>query len=154
MGGRYNLARSETRFAEPLDRVDAKRDTRLVPSFTDKCIPFEFVNMVAFEQVLDPRNCPQRGHLTDSFRNKWPIIMAKAHLRLVTPATVKRTVTLFVGRMASFARANTLPSAQNPLHRQIVGSLSPWLRKHAQNDGVRILELPVPDSLDLPIPRF
>jgi hypothetical protein len=42
--------------------------------------------------------------------------------------------------------------AQNLLHRQIVESLGPWLRNSAQNDGVRILELPVPENLDLPIP--
>jgi len=46
--------------------------------------------------------------------------------------------------------------AENALHRRIVGSLTPWLRQHAQNKGVRILELPKPTNIDLPmdIPHF
>jgi hypothetical protein len=37
------------------------------------------------------------------------------------------------------------------LHRRIVESLDPWLRQHSQNEGTRILELPTPENLDLPI---
>jgi hypothetical protein len=41
--------------------------------------------------------------------------------------------------------------ANNPLHRRIVESLKPWLRQHAQNEGVRLLELPIPTNIDLPV---
>jgi hypothetical protein len=40
--------------------------------------------------------------------------------------------------------------AKNELHRRIVGSLKPWLRQHAQNEGARVLELPVPKNIDWP----
>ena len=42
--------------------------------------------------------------------------------------------------------------AANPLHRDIVASLGPWLRRHVGNEGIRPLELHVPDTLDLPEP--
>jgi hypothetical protein len=41
--------------------------------------------------------------------------------------------------------------AQNSLHRRIVEALDPWLRQHSQNEGVRLLELPMPANIDLPI---
>ena len=40
--------------------------------------------------------------------------------------------------------------AANCIHREIVESLGPWLKKHTRNDGIRLLELPVPDSIELP----
>jgi hypothetical protein len=52
-------------------------------------------------------------------------------------------------------RGNTLPvffaggGTKNLLHRQLVESLDPWLRRHAQNDGTRILELPTLVNIDL-----
>jgi hypothetical protein len=42
--------------------------------------------------------------------------------------------------------------AQNQLHRQIVDALHPWLRHHASNEGVRLLELPIPTNIELPVP--
>ena len=42
--------------------------------------------------------------------------------------------------------------AANPLHRKIVASLGPWLTRHAGNDGIRLLDLPVPNAIDLPMP--
>ena len=55
-------------------------------------------------------------------------------------------------------RGNDLPvflaggGANNALHRRIVESLNPWLRRHAQNEGARVLDLPMPKNIDLPIP--
>ena len=42
--------------------------------------------------------------------------------------------------------------ASNQLHKEIVNSLDPWLKKHAHNDGIRLLALEVPDSIELPEP--
>ena len=42
--------------------------------------------------------------------------------------------------------------AANHLHREIVESLGPWLRRHTRNEGIRLLELPVPRGIDLPNP--
>lgn len=42
--------------------------------------------------------------------------------------------------------------AENPLHRKRVLSLGPWLKKHAHNDGIRLLDLPVPGGIELPEP--
>ena len=42
--------------------------------------------------------------------------------------------------------------AANHLHREIIESLGPWLRRHTRNDGIRLLELPVPRAIDLPNP--
>jgi hypothetical protein len=41
--------------------------------------------------------------------------------------------------------------ARNDLHRRIVEELRPWLRLHAHNDGIRLLELPIPPYIDLPV---
>jgi hypothetical protein len=41
--------------------------------------------------------------------------------------------------------------AKNALHRRIVESLNPWLRRYAQNEGARVIELPIPRNIDLPI---
>ena len=41
--------------------------------------------------------------------------------------------------------------ANNVLHRRIVESLKPWLRQHSQNGGARLLELPIPANIDLPV---
>jgi hypothetical protein len=55
-------------------------------------------------------------------------------------------------------KGNDLPvflaggGAQNPMHRDIVEFLSPWLRRYTQNEGARVLELPIPDNLDMPVP--
>ncbi len=40
--------------------------------------------------------------------------------------------------------------AANHLHRKTVGALGPWLKEHTPNDGVRLVELPVPRTLELP----
>ena len=40
--------------------------------------------------------------------------------------------------------------AANDLHRSIVESLDPWLKEHVRNEGIRILELPVPSAIELP----
>lgn len=42
--------------------------------------------------------------------------------------------------------------ASNVLHREVVDSLSPWLRKFVFNDGIRLLELPTPEAIELPEP--
>lgn len=42
--------------------------------------------------------------------------------------------------------------AANQLHRDIVVSLGPWLKQHTRNDGIRLLELPVPNAIELPVP--
>lgn len=41
--------------------------------------------------------------------------------------------------------------ANNVLHRRIVESLKPWLRQNSQNAGARLLELPIPTNIDLPV---
>ena len=40
--------------------------------------------------------------------------------------------------------------AANALHRDIVASIGPWLERHVSNEGIRLLELPVPSAIDLP----
>ena len=40
--------------------------------------------------------------------------------------------------------------AVNKLHRKIVESLGPWLREHTRNEGIRILDLPIPRAIELP----
>ena len=42
--------------------------------------------------------------------------------------------------------------AANRLHRAVVVSLGPWLERYAPNDGIRLLDLPVPSSIELPEP--
>jgi len=42
--------------------------------------------------------------------------------------------------------------AANRLHRDIVASLGPWLKQYAHNDGIRLLELPVPTAIELAEP--
>jgi hypothetical protein len=42
--------------------------------------------------------------------------------------------------------------AKNELHRARVASLHPWLRQFARNDGIRLLELPIPENIELPLP--
>jgi len=41
--------------------------------------------------------------------------------------------------------------ARNLLHRRVVETLDPWLRQYSQNEGTRILELPTPANIDLPV---
>ncbi len=59
---------------------------------------------------------------------------------------------------ASWKSGNDIPvflaggGAANPLHRKVVESLGPWLQQHAGNDGIRLLELPMPDTIELPEP--
>ena len=61
-------------------------------------------------------------------------------------------------RSAAWERGNDVPvflaggGAANHLHREIVESLGPWLRQHTRNEGIRLLELPVPKAIDLPDP--
>ena len=33
-----------------------------------------------------------------------------------------------------------------------MASLGPWLKQHVRNDGVRLLELPVPSAIEFPEP--
>ena len=42
--------------------------------------------------------------------------------------------------------------AVNLLHRKTLESVGPWLQHHASNEGIRVLELKMPDSLDSPEP--
>jgi hypothetical protein len=57
-----------------------------------------------------------------------------------------------------FKPGNDLPvflvggGAQNELHRNRVEALRLWLREHAHNEGIRLLELPIPRSVDPPTP--
>ena len=59
---------------------------------------------------------------------------------------------------ANWKRGNDVPvffaggGARNHLHLDIVESLGPWLREHVRNDGVRLLELPVPRAIQCPEP--
>ena len=58
----------------------------------------------------------------------------------------------------AFKRGNSVPvflaggGAANSLHQEIVKSLGPWLQEYAKNDGIRLIELPVPKDIDLPDP--
>jgi len=55
-------------------------------------------------------------------------------------------------------KGNELPvfliggGADNDLHRCVVEDLHSWLRSHTQNEGIRLLVLPVPSNIDLPVP--
>ena len=42
--------------------------------------------------------------------------------------------------------------AANRLHRDTIESLDPWLTQRVGNDGIRLLELPVPTAIELPEP--
>ena len=42
--------------------------------------------------------------------------------------------------------------AQNDLHRRRIEALGPWLRHYTGNDGIRLLDLPIPRNVDLPVP--
>ena len=42
--------------------------------------------------------------------------------------------------------------AANRLHRDLVASLGPWLEQYVRNDGIRLIEIPVPSGLDCPEP--
>jgi DEAD/DEAH box helicase len=54
-------------------------------------------------------------------------------------------------------RGNELPvflvggGADNDLHRRVVEALHPWLRQYVSNNGIRLLELPVPTNIELPV---
>jgi hypothetical protein len=56
----------------------------------------------------------------------------------------------------SFQAGHDLPvflvggGAHNELHRRRIEALHPWLRGCAHNDGIRLLDLPVPRNVDLP----
>ena len=56
----------------------------------------------------------------------------------------------------TWIRGNDVPvflaggGAANRLHQNVVESLGPWLRQHVGNQGVRVLELPVPGTIELP----
>ena len=40
--------------------------------------------------------------------------------------------------------------AASVLHRDIVASIGPWLERQVSNEGIRLLDLPVPSAIDLP----
>ena len=42
--------------------------------------------------------------------------------------------------------------AASGLHRDIVVSIGPWLKHHVSNEGIQLLDLPVPSGIDLPEP--
>ena len=42
--------------------------------------------------------------------------------------------------------------AKNDLHRRLINGLDPWLRQQARNGGMRMLELPIPGNIELPVP--
>ena len=42
--------------------------------------------------------------------------------------------------------------AASGLHRDRVKSIGPWLKHHISNEGIQLLDLPVPSSIDLPEP--
>ena len=42
--------------------------------------------------------------------------------------------------------------AASGLHQDIVESIGPWLKHHIRNEGIQLLDLPVPSSIDLPEP--
>lgn len=42
--------------------------------------------------------------------------------------------------------------SRNELHRRLVDELDPWLKQYLHNGGIRLLELPAPDTIDLPEP--
>ena len=42
--------------------------------------------------------------------------------------------------------------AANHLHRDVVAFLGPWLRQYVNNDGIRLLDIPVPSGLNRPEP--
>lgn len=42
--------------------------------------------------------------------------------------------------------------AQNHLHQRVVNELRPWLKKHTRNNGIRLLDVRIPRSIDLPEP--
>jgi len=56
----------------------------------------------------------------------------------------------------AFKPGNSVPvflaggGAANPLHKEIVASLGPWLQEYTKNDGIRLIELPIPKAIDLP----
>ena len=58
----------------------------------------------------------------------------------------------------TWMRGNDVPvfltggGAAHRLHQEILRSLGPWLEELTRNDGIRLLELPVPENIDLPIP--
>ena len=44
--------------------------------------------------------------------------------------------------------------ATNPLHLKVLESVGPWLQHHASNEGIRLLELQIPDGFDCPEPHL
>ena len=42
--------------------------------------------------------------------------------------------------------------ANNPLHRGIIKALHQWMKVYTRNEGLRLLEIPVPTTIDLPEP--
>ena len=73
-------------------------------------------------------------------------------------AIVSRTRRRRDPRAASWKPGNDVPvfiaggGAENPLHRDIVASLGPWLKQYVRNDGIRLLHLQAPNAIDLPEP--
>ena len=61
-------------------------------------------------------------------------------------------------RAATWKPGNEVPAfiagggAANPLHRDVVVSLGPWIKRFVGSEGIRPLELHVPNTLDLPEP--
>ena len=42
--------------------------------------------------------------------------------------------------------------SRNPLHRDVIDALHQWMKVYTRNEGLRLLELPVPTTIDLPEP--
>ena len=42
--------------------------------------------------------------------------------------------------------------SQNPLHREIIEALHQWIKRYSRNEGLRLLELSMPKTIDLPEP--
>ena len=42
--------------------------------------------------------------------------------------------------------------ANNPLHQEIIEALHQWMKRYTRNEGLRLLDLPVPTTIDCPEP--
>jgi hypothetical protein len=57
-----------------------------------------------------------------------------------------------------FQSGNALPvflaggGSRNDLHCRIIDALGPWLQQHTGNEGIRLINIPTPASIDLPAP--
>ena len=59
-------------------------------------------------------------------------------------------------RASSWTKGNDVPvfltggGSKNGLHRKVVESLDKWLKEQTHNDGIRLLDLPKPSTIELP----